>query len=51
VFFLAIILDGLRPGRATVTPLPEPPLNPAEIGTAMRGMRARGRPARPHEPR
>jgi AcrR family transcriptional regulator len=49
--YLAIILDGLRPGRATVTPLPEPPLNPAEIGTAMRGMGARGRPARPHQPR
>ena len=49
--YLAIILDGLRPGRATPTPLPEPPLNPAEIGTAMRGMRARGRPARQHESR
>jgi AcrR family transcriptional regulator len=49
--YLAIILDGLRPGRATPTPLPEPPLNPAEIGTAMRGMRARGRPARQHDSR
>ncbi len=36
---------------ATATPLPEPPLNPAEIGTAMRAMPARGRPARPHESR
>jgi len=36
--YLTIILDGLRPGRATVTPLPEPPLSPAEIGTAMRAM-------------
>ena len=49
--YLAIILDGLRPGRATVTPLPEPPLSPAEIGTAMRAMPAGARPARPHEPR
>ena len=45
--YLAIILDGLRPGRATVTPLPEPPLSPAEIGTAMRAMPAGARPARP----
>ena len=49
--YLAIILDGLRPGRATVTALPEPPLSPAEIGTAMRAMPARARPARPHESR
>jgi hypothetical protein len=49
--YLAIILDGLRPARATVTPLPEPPLSPAEIGTAMRAMPAGARPARPHEPR
>ena len=48
--YLTIILDGLRPERATVTPLPAPPLSPAEIGTAMREM-PRGRPARPHEPR
>jgi len=49
--YLAIILDGLRPARATVTALPEPPLSPAEIGTAMREMPARGRPARRHESR
>src|SRR5215510_15636179 len=36
--YLVIILDGLRPSRATVTELPEPPLSPAEIGTAMRAM-------------
>src|SRR5205823_4414516 len=30
--YLAIILDGLRPERGTVTPLPEPPLSPAGIG-------------------
>jgi hypothetical protein len=47
--YLAIILDGLRPGRATVSPLPEPPLSPAEIWTAMRAMPAGARPARPHE--
>jgi len=46
--YLAIILDGLRPDRATVTPLPEPPLSPAEIGTAMRATTATTRPARPH---
>jgi hypothetical protein len=34
-----------------VTALPEPPLSPAEIGTAMRAMPARTRPARPHESR
>jgi len=45
--YLAIILDGLRPGRATVTPLPEPPLSPAEIGTAMRAMPAGARATRP----
>jgi hypothetical protein len=48
--YLAIILDSLRPERGTVTPLPEPPLSPAGIGTAMREM-PRGRPARPHETR
>jgi hypothetical protein len=41
--YLAIILDGLRPGRAVTTALPEPPLSPGEIVTAMRAMPARGR--------
>jgi AcrR family transcriptional regulator len=49
--YLTIILDGLRPGRATVTALPEPPLSPAEIAEAMRAMPAQARPPRPHEPR
>jgi hypothetical protein len=49
--YLAIILDGLRPGRATVTALPEPPLSPAEIQAAMHAMPTQARPARPHEPR
>jgi AcrR family transcriptional regulator len=44
--YLAIILDGLRPGRDAATALPEPPLTPAEIGTAMRATPSPARPPR-----
>jgi AcrR family transcriptional regulator len=37
--YLALILDGLRPGRRGVTELPVAPLSPAEVETVMRAAR------------
>jgi hypothetical protein len=34
--YLALILDGMRPAREGVTPLPVPALSPHELETAMR---------------
>jgi AcrR family transcriptional regulator len=41
--YLTLVLDGLRPGREGVTPLPVPALSPEEFATAVR----HGRPGRP----
>lgn len=41
--YLTLIIDGLRPARDDVTPLPVPALAPAEMLQAMRGVAERGR--------